>query len=46
MVAHGCNPNYVGDRGKRVVVGVARQNTKPYLKNKLKQNELGAWLKW
>jgi hypothetical protein len=46
-VIHTCNPNYIGVRVKRIAVqGQPEAKAKRYLKNKLKQKELGAVLSW
>jgi hypothetical protein len=47
MAAHFCNPSSLGGRDRRIVVrGKPDKNTRPYLKNKLKQRGLGVWIKW
>jgi hypothetical protein len=48
MVVDICNPSYVVDTGRRItVLLLARpiQASRQYLKNNLKQKELGVWLK-
>jgi hypothetical protein len=44
IVAHACNPNYVGGMGRRIVA--LGGNSRSYLKNKLKQKGLEVWLRW
>jgi hypothetical protein len=47
IVAHSCNPNYIGGGDRRIVVQSQPQTkANPYLKNKLKEKELGTWVKW
>jgi hypothetical protein len=45
MVIHTCNPSCSG-HGKMVVEGWPGKGWRPYLKNTLKEKELGVWLKW
>jgi hypothetical protein len=47
MVAHVCNPNYLGGRGRRMVSETSTgKKVRHYLKKKTKKAKgLGAWLK-
>jgi hypothetical protein len=46
VVLYTCNPNYVGDIGRRIVVpGQPGQKVRLCLKNDLKEKGLEAWLK-
>jgi hypothetical protein len=46
MLVHVCNPSYLGDIGRIVVQSWPQAKMQdPYLKSKLKQKEIGAWLK-